>query len=253
MRQSYTCKDISECVSESHNNYIDLQIVLSGCEGFAYTHINHPSLSVKIPYNPEKDVTKYDGYDEFMMPLTANMYALVFPEDVHKPTIKCNRNRLTALLFGLHNLDGFLKGYREGLLKQNVDSVLKSIDRGSCVLAVVSTNGNGIKVEGLIVDHFLVRSVIGLNALNTVFLEELLGLAGDKVASCDDLNVGLLEVGLQMRACDPSASDNTNAELLCSVNYCLCLIALESVKICIICHNKLLSLCDIAIKIISKN
>lgn len=98
MRQSYTCKDISECVSESHNNYIDLQIVLSGCEGFAYTHINHPSLSVKIPYNPEKDVTKYDGCDEFMMPLTANMYALVFPEDVHKPTIKCDDSVVEKLV-----------------------------------------------------------------------------------------------------------------------------------------------------------
>ena len=98
MRQSYKCKPIGECVSENHNNYIDLQIVLKGCEGFSYTHLNNKSVEVLIPYNHEKDVTKYTTCDEFMMPLTDNMYALVFPEDIHKPTIKCDDSTVEKLV-----------------------------------------------------------------------------------------------------------------------------------------------------------
>lgn len=97
-RQSYVAKPIEECAGENHNNYIDLQIVLSGKEGFGYSHISNPTKKVSVEYNDVKDVTKYTVEDEFIVPLISNTYAIVFPEDIHKPTIKLNDDVVEKLV-----------------------------------------------------------------------------------------------------------------------------------------------------------
>ena len=87
-RQQYQCKPYNECKGETHRNFLDLQIVLKGNEGFGYTNLaNSDSLSIIEDYNPTKDVTKYATKEECTYNMSAGSFAIVFPEDAHKPQI----------------------------------------------------------------------------------------------------------------------------------------------------------------------
>ena len=81
-RDTYIAKPLEECFFENHENYLDLQIVLKGKEGFAYTDISNPSLEVTTAYNADKDVTKYSAKDAVFFTLEEG-FALVYPEDIH--------------------------------------------------------------------------------------------------------------------------------------------------------------------------
>lgn len=87
-RQQYIGKE--EADAENHENFLDLQIVVKGKEGFGYADISNPTLKVKKQYNPEKDVTKYDVEDESMFIMSDGSFALVFNEDIHRPGLKVN-------------------------------------------------------------------------------------------------------------------------------------------------------------------
>jgi YhcH/YjgK/YiaL family protein len=87
-RDTYIAKDKKDTFFENHENYMDLQVVLSGKEYFAYTDISNPELKVTTPYNAEKDVTKYNGGDVDSVKnsqwfVLEEGYALVYTEDVH--------------------------------------------------------------------------------------------------------------------------------------------------------------------------
>ena len=86
------------------------------------------------------------------------------------------------------------------------------------MLTVVGADGNCIKVKGFIVKHFLVGGVVGLDALDAVLFKESRRLAGYKIRSCHDLNIGLVEIRLDVRACYPAAADNADAQLAGCVN-----------------------------------
>ena len=88
------------------------------------------------------------------------------------------------------------------------------------MLAVVGADGYRVKVKRLVVDHFLVRGIVRLYALNAVFLEESLGFAGDEVGASNNLNIGLSKVRLDVRGGYPAASDNTHAHFAGGV-HCL--------------------------------
>lgn len=51
---------------ETHNNYTDIQYMIEGSEVMAY--IPAAELTVAIPYNSEKDVTKYEDSDHLFIP-----------------------------------------------------------------------------------------------------------------------------------------------------------------------------------------
>ena len=108
------------------------------------------------------------------------------------------------------------------------------------MLTVVGADGHGVEIEALVVQHLLVGSVIGLDALNLVLLKESGGLAGDQIASCNDLHVGLLLEGAHVRAGDPAASDKANAQLFGSVNSLCFPDVLKRVQILIQCHVQIL-------------
>ena len=85
-RQRYVGKDYMD--AENHNDHLDIQIVLNGKEKVGYADISNETLKVKIPYNKEKDVTKYDVDDESFLVLENGGFVLVFPEDIHRPGLK---------------------------------------------------------------------------------------------------------------------------------------------------------------------
>lgn len=87
-RQQYQCKPYSDCKGETHQKFLDLQIVLKGNEGFGYTNLSNTAfLSVTEEYNPTKDVTKYAMKEECTFNMQAGSFAIVFPQDAHKPQI----------------------------------------------------------------------------------------------------------------------------------------------------------------------
>ena len=73
-----------ETTYEAHENYTDIQYIISGSE--AMTYAEKSTLIVKEPYSPEKDIAFYTndirGID---FPTNAGWYCIFLPQDAHKP------------------------------------------------------------------------------------------------------------------------------------------------------------------------
>jgi YhcH/YjgK/YiaL family protein len=73
--------------SESHRQYIDIQVVVAGEELMEVANI--AKLPVKKPYNEERDVIIYDDYaDTSVLRVGAGEGAVYFPEDGHMPNLR---------------------------------------------------------------------------------------------------------------------------------------------------------------------
>jgi YhcH/YjgK/YiaL family protein len=81
----YTTKPVEEKKAEYHRKYIDLQIILSGCERFGYADISR--CTEKIPYDSEKEAGFVTGILDFCT-LYEGSFAIFFPNDVHMPGVK---------------------------------------------------------------------------------------------------------------------------------------------------------------------
>lgn len=69
---------------ESHDNYTDIQYIIEGSEAMSYAP--RAELTVKTPYNPEKDVTFYtNDVRGTEMVAEGGWYMIFMPWDGHKP------------------------------------------------------------------------------------------------------------------------------------------------------------------------
>ena len=85
--QEYTSK--TESSFETHKNYIDIQFVFSGVEVIEVADI--ANMKEAVPYNPEKDVTFYEDYENATVAvIEAGSYGIFFPWDAHKPGLALN-------------------------------------------------------------------------------------------------------------------------------------------------------------------
>ncbi len=90
-RDTYVARPLEECFFENHEKYMDMQIVMKGKEVIGYTHISNPDLKVTTPYNPDKDVTKYNYDPKGAVFFTLEEgFALVYTEDVHLAKCKAD-------------------------------------------------------------------------------------------------------------------------------------------------------------------
>jgi YhcH/YjgK/YiaL family protein len=71
---------------ETHNLFIDIQIPVSATEVMGYTAAKD-CKEVKTPYNPEKDITFFEGLAESYVDVKPGMFAIFFPQDAHAPGI----------------------------------------------------------------------------------------------------------------------------------------------------------------------
>lgn len=69
---------------ETHNNFIDIQIPLTGIELMGY--MPRTDLA-EAEYNAEKDVTFYPGHATDYLTVKPGMFAIFFPEDAHAPGV----------------------------------------------------------------------------------------------------------------------------------------------------------------------
>lgn len=71
---------------ETHERFFDIQYLVEGIELVGFVDRNR--LDVKVPYNPESDITFYeDTAHAGAALLHAGDYVLLTPEDAHKPRV----------------------------------------------------------------------------------------------------------------------------------------------------------------------
>ena len=85
--QKYFTKNLEDAKFESHRNFIDIQLVVSGNERLDVAAAKN--LSQEEPYNPEKDIEFFrNECKEFQSILLTPGYAcILFPEDAHRPCL----------------------------------------------------------------------------------------------------------------------------------------------------------------------
>ena len=85
--EEYNTKLVSDGKFESHNNYIDVQILLNGREKIYYTSTSE--VSVDVPYNAEKDIMFYSENVEKSdyVTLDGTNFAMIFPHEAHAPQV----------------------------------------------------------------------------------------------------------------------------------------------------------------------
>lgn len=69
---------------ESHKNYLDIHITLSGEEWFG--HAMAADIHEVTPYNPENDTAYYSGEGLYLQAPPGH-FILFMPEDAHKPGV----------------------------------------------------------------------------------------------------------------------------------------------------------------------
>ena len=89
-KEIYGAKNViysEEAKLETHNNFIDIQIPLSGVELMGYT----PRTDLpEEEYDPAKDRTFYKGLAQDYLTIKPGMFALFFPQDGHAPGVTSN-------------------------------------------------------------------------------------------------------------------------------------------------------------------
>jgi YhcH/YjgK/YiaL family protein len=88
MVNQYDSKPAADCKPETHEKYIDIQVILEGEEQMGYCPLNGQTPSVE--YNPTKDVTFF-AVDTDKFAVKKGMFAIFFPEDIHQPNIMLNQ------------------------------------------------------------------------------------------------------------------------------------------------------------------
>lgn len=71
---------------ETHRDFIDIQIPVSGTEVMGYTAAKD-CLPADAPYSEEKDITFFEGLAESYIEVKPGMFAIFFPQDGHAPGI----------------------------------------------------------------------------------------------------------------------------------------------------------------------
>ena len=76
----------AEANHEAHNKYIDIQVCVSGKEGFGW-NFRGDCATVKKAYDAEKDVIFYSDRPDTFVEIKPGQFAIFFPEDVHMPLV----------------------------------------------------------------------------------------------------------------------------------------------------------------------
>ncbi len=79
-------KTKEEARLETHKEFIDIQIPVSGTELMGYTAAKD-CMPADAPYNAEKDITFYAGLAESYIEVKPGMFAIFFPQDGHAPGV----------------------------------------------------------------------------------------------------------------------------------------------------------------------
>ena len=83
----YESKKPEDCRPEAHQKYADIQYLVSGREAIGFAPLK--DQTVTSAYNTEKDIVFFEGETTPLI-LEAGMFAVFFPQDVHRPCMQIN-------------------------------------------------------------------------------------------------------------------------------------------------------------------
>lgn len=94
--ESYATKRISDAKFETHDNYVDVQLLLDGKERIYVS--SRENLSEIAPYSEEKDITFYsnDIKDSDFVTLDGTNFVLLYPHEAHAPQVSINGEVLSV-------------------------------------------------------------------------------------------------------------------------------------------------------------
>lgn len=81
----YDSKKPEDCRLEAHQAYADIQYIVSGKEAIGFVTLKNQEVT--LAYNPEKDIVFFSGETTPLI-LEAGMFAVFFPQDVHRPCMQ---------------------------------------------------------------------------------------------------------------------------------------------------------------------
>jgi YhcH/YjgK/YiaL family protein len=82
----YNQKSAEDAKWESHNNYIDIQFMITGSEVIGYSAVGN--CEAKEEYNSEKDITFLHKPEQAdYATIDTCKFAIYFPQDAHQPGI----------------------------------------------------------------------------------------------------------------------------------------------------------------------
>ena len=85
--EEYNTKDIEVASFESHDKYIDIQLLLKGSENIYYA--SRDNLSVKVPYDETRDIAFYsDGIQVYpCIKIDGTNFMMIYPHEAHAPQV----------------------------------------------------------------------------------------------------------------------------------------------------------------------
>lgn len=84
----YETKKHEDCRPEAHRDYADIQYIISGKEAIGFVTLkDQPETEA---YIPEKDIVFYASETSPLI-LEAGMFAVFFPQDIHRPCMQIDR------------------------------------------------------------------------------------------------------------------------------------------------------------------
>lgn len=83
----YDSKEHADCRLEAHRTYTDIQYIVSGREAIGYASLG--AQEILVEFNADKDIVFFTG-DTTPLNLEAGMFAVFFPQDVHRPCMQIN-------------------------------------------------------------------------------------------------------------------------------------------------------------------
>lgn len=81
----YDSKKPEDCRLEAHQNYADIQYIVSGKEAIGFVTLKNQEVT--LAYNPEKDIVFFSGETTPLI-METGMFAVFFPQDVHRPCMQ---------------------------------------------------------------------------------------------------------------------------------------------------------------------
>ncbi len=84
----YDSKSSQGAILETHETYLDIQVVLEGREACYW--VPAEGLEVRDPYDPERDAAFYNHPEDFpaRVLLSSGYFAAFLPQDAHMPSIQ---------------------------------------------------------------------------------------------------------------------------------------------------------------------
>lgn len=95
--EEYSTKLLTDAKFESHDNYIDIQLLISGHEKIAIA--DREKLTISEPYDKNRDITFYSesvkSYQNII--LEGTNFVMIFPHEGHAPQISLNEEAQKVL------------------------------------------------------------------------------------------------------------------------------------------------------------